>query len=245
MKKAITSALVLLLCLLAFAACGAPEAEPEQVPIAVLAAMRVEAKQLVKRMDGVRQVKVAGRTYTRGTIGGTEVVLVQTGMGLKKAEAGVRDMIDAFQPSNLFVYGTSGALVPELEVHQVMIADSLSLEGVEGGDAIPADEALVSLAQELLPHARRVRLVAESGFSITPKAMARIAAQSGAVAIDLESYAVAKVAKEKGIPLLVIRCTANTYHYSTLPAWPKNGPIAADKAAEGTEAVIKKLAEMG
>jgi len=206
--------------------------------------MKVEAKQLINRMDNVRIVKTKGRKYTRGTIGDAEVVLIQCGMGLKKAEAGARELIENFQPDTLFVYGTSGALIPELKVHEVMIADALCLKGVEGGDAIAADEALASLAQELLPHARRVRLVAESGFSVTPKSMERIAAASGAVAIDLESYAVAKVAREAGIPLLVIRCTANTSHYSTLPAWPKNGPIAADKAAAGTEAVIKKLAEM-
>jgi len=244
MKKlfAITLCAALFTCL---AACGAPEAEPENVPYAVLAAMQVEARQLIKRMGNARTVKVAGRTYTRGTIGGAEVVLHQCGMGLEKAEAGARALIEDFQPDALFVYGTSGAVIPELATQQVMIADALCLRGEEGGAPIIADDALASLAQDLLPHAMRVRLVAEAGFSLTPKAMDRIAAETSAVAIDLESYAVARVAGEAGVPLLVIRCVADTYHYLSLVAWPKNGPSAADKAAAGVETVIKKLAEGG
>ena len=242
MRKAFAPLLALLL-LAGLSACGVPESEPETVPMAVFTAMKVEAKQLIKRMDGVRTVKVEGKKYWRGRIGEAEVVVGQFGMGLKKAEAGAEALIRNFQPDTLFVYGTCGAIIPELEIHQTLIADAFCLKGEEGGAAIASDDALASLAQELLPHARRVRLVAEGGFSWTPKAMERIAADSGAVAIDLESYAVAKVAGELGVPLLTIRCTANTYHYSTLPAWPKNGPVAADMAAQATETVIKRLAE--
>jgi len=240
MKKTFACGLALLL-LAGLFACGAPEAEPEKVPFAVFTAMKVEAKQLINRMDDVRAVKVEGVTYWRGRIGEAEVVVGQFGMGLKKAQAGAEALIRNFQPDTLFVYGTCGAIVPELEIHETLIADAFCLKGGSDADTIPADEALASLAQELLPHARRVRLVAEGGFSWTPKAMERIADASGAVAIDLESYAVAKAARAAGVPLLAIRCTANTWHYSTLPAWPKNGPVAADMAARATETVIRKL----
>jgi len=240
-----SAALLCAALLLGLAACGTPDSEPEAVPYAILAAMNVEAKQFVKRMDNARTVKIAGRKYTRGTVGGAEVVLHQCGMGLEKAEAGARALITAFQPEALFVYGTSGALLPEIGLHDVFIAHALCLKGETGEFAIPADDALAALAQELLPHAQRVRLVAEAGFALSASELARISGETGAVAIDMESFAAAKAAREAGVPLLVIRCAANTYKFTSLAAWPKNGPIAADKAAAGIEIVIKKLAERG
>jgi len=127
MKKAIaiTLCLATLLCLaalLGLAACGVPETAPEEVPIAVLAAMNMEAKHLVSRMENPRSVKVAGRRYTCGKIGEVEIVLHQSGMGLEKAEAGARALMENFQPEALVLFGMSGGIVPDIELYETVIA---------------------------------------------------------------------------------------------------------------------------
>jgi len=210
--------------------------------VAVLAAMGMEAKHLVSRMDGARTVEIAGKKYTLGQINGTEVVLHQGGMGLDKAEAGARALME-FQPDVLVLFGMSGGIVPEIGLYETVIASGVYPAWKDDWIAIETDAALQSLAAEVLEDARVASIATGDKMTWRKKDYDRISRACGAVAVDQESYAVAKAARELGVPLLIIRSMSDTYDNTSLLGFFKYGPVSAEKAAKDAESVIKELAK--
>ena len=211
--------------------------------IAVLAAMNMEAKHLVSRMDGAYMSKAMGKKYMQGTINGADVILHQSGMGLDKAEAGARALIENFQPDVLVLFGMSGGIVPEIELYETVIASAVYPAWGDDWTAIPTDEALKALAAEVLEGVQTAPFATGDKMTWRKSDYDRIANACGAVAVDQESYAVAKVAQELGVPLLIVRSMSDTYENSSLLGFFKYGPISAERAAQATESVIIALAE--
>jgi len=236
----------LLFCLAALAglsACGAPEAGPEKVSVAVLAAMGMEAKHLISRMDNPQTTKVAGKKFTYGTIGPAVVVLHRCGMGLDKAEAGARALIENFQPDVLILFGMSGGIAPEIELYETVVASAVYPAWMDDWVAAPTDGALAALAAELIEGARLAPVATGDRMTWRKSDYDRISSACGAVAVDQESYAVAMAAQEMGVSLLIIRSMSDTYENTSLLGFFKYGPISAEKAAKAAESVIKQLAE--
>ena len=215
--------------------------------IAVLVAMGMEESMLVKRMEDSKPEKMGGRAYLHGRIGETEVILHRCGWGMDRSEKGARAVIDAYQPEALILYGVSGAIVPELELSDTVVATSsfpASGKHAKGGKAVPTDEKLADFAVQVLQGARKAPVATTQGVVINKKRNDRFAETSGAVCSDMESYTVAKVAREMGVPLLVIRSMSDVVKRSSLLLFFKHGRAAAEKAAKDTETVIKELASL-
>jgi len=241
MKKAFAPVLAALLCLAALAGCGAPEAVPEQVQVAVLAAMNMEAKHLISRMDDAYERKIDGKNYTLGTIGDIDVVLHQSGMGLDKADAGARALMENFQPDVLVLFGMSGGIVPEMGLYETVIAHEVFPAWKDDWVSIKTDNDLAVLAMNILEDAVISNIATGDKMTWRKSDYDRISQACGAVAVDQESYAVAKAAQEASVPLLIIRSMSDTYDNSSLLGFFKHGPISAEKAAQDTAAVIKEL----
>ena len=230
--------------LLGLAACGAPEGEPENVAVAVLAAMGMEAKQLIERMENPRTVQTGGKRFTRGRVGPVDIVLHRCGMGLGKAEAGVRALIETFQPDVLILFGMSGGIVPEIGLYETVIADCVYPAWEENDRAIVTDWTLAALAMKVLEDARFAPIATGNKMTWRKSDYDRISQTCGAVAVDQESYAVALAAEELGVSLLIIRSMSDTYDNSSLLGFFKYGPVSAEKAAKDTETVIRHLEEL-
>ncbi len=212
--------------------------------IAILAAMGMEAAQMEKRIDGVRPEKAAGRKFLRGRVGAAEVTLHQTGWGMRNAEKGARALIAHARPEALVLYGISGGMMPGVRHYELFIAaSSYPCSGKAAARrAVPTDEVLAAFAAHCLEGVRKAPVATSQGLILRKSRKARIVAASGAVCIDMESCAVARVALEMGVPLLVLRCISDTIEVSSLLGTPRNGKVAADKAAAAAESVIKALA---
>ncbi|MCL2298619.1 MAG: hypothetical protein FWC27_00535, partial [Firmicutes bacterium] len=113
----------------------------------------------------------------------------------------------------------------------------------KNGTAEMTDEALADFALRILPHAQIAPAATSIGLILNKRRKARIAQKSGAVCVDMETYAVAKAANALHTPLLVIRCMSDTVEPESLLHFFKNGAMAAEKVAAETELVIRKLAE--
>ena len=207
--------------------------------IAVLVAMGMEADKLIKRLDGGRPERAAGKKFLRGKIGQAEVVLHICGTGTRRADIGARALIEHYKPDALVLYGVSGGLVPDIALSETVIASACTRPGMKEA----TDEGLAQLAARVLPEARRAPLATAWGITVRKRSKTRIARESGAVCVDMESYAVAKAARALGVPLLVIRSLSDTFEPASLLAFFQNGAAAAEKAAAETERVIKKMAE--
>ena len=216
--------------------------------IAILVAMKMEADQLIKRIQSPQPEKSAGRQFLRGRIGDAEVVLHRCGWGMANAAKGARALIGYAKPDALINYGVSGGMTADIGLGDTVIAVSsypASGKYHKTGAAIPTDETLADFAAQILPDAKKAPVSTSLGLIVNKKRKARIVAASGTACMDMESYTAAKTARELGVPLLVIRSMSDTVEPTSLLSFFKNGALAAEKVAADTETVIKALAAQG
>jgi adenosylhomocysteine nucleosidase len=98
---------------------------------------------------------------------------------------------------SLVSFGLAGGLDPALTPGDLLAAETV----LSGGRLFPCDAALVRrLGVRSVP-----LLLAGDAIVATAREKARLYAESGAAAVDLESGAVAELATEAGIPFAVLR----------------------------------------
>jgi nucleoside phosphorylase len=103
-----------------------------------------------------------------------------------------------------------GAAAADRAARSLTDATALISTGYAGGLATPAARGVIvvdtdSPMLEPAPPAIRGRIADSQTMVATPEARARLAALTGAIAVDMESAAIARVARERGIPFAAIR----------------------------------------
>ena len=90
--------------------------------IGIIGAMDVEVANLKEAMKTEREVVRAGMRFCEGTIGGTEVVVVQCGIGKVNAGLCVQILCDLFDVTHLINTGVAGSLDEEINVGDVVVS---------------------------------------------------------------------------------------------------------------------------
>lgn len=114
-----------------------------------------------------------------------------------------RDLAEQFAHSGaraLVSFGVAGALASALRPGSVVLADSVLLAETR----LPCAADWLIRARTRLPSAH-IGGILGSDHIVATRAEKRAHALSGAVAVDMESGAVARVAADYGLPLLVLR----------------------------------------
>jgi len=108
------------------------------------------------------------------------------------------------------VAGGIGARAAERAARDID-AQVLISAGYAGGLSAPAARGVIvvdtatSMFDYALPQAARGRIADSQKMIATPAARANLAAETGAIAVDMESAAIARVAGQRGIPFIAIR----------------------------------------
>jgi hopanoid-associated phosphorylase len=118
--------------------------------------------------------------------------------------------------SCLMSFGIAGALSPDLRAGDVVI----SAEVVSDGQRWRADEGFQDRVGELTREigAYRGAVLGADAILATELAKSRAWTETGALAVDLESAVVARIASQAGIPFLVVRTIADTAFRELPPA---------------------------
>jgi len=118
--------------------------------------------------------------------------------------------------SCLMSFGIAGALSPDLRAGDVVI----SAEVVLDGQRWRADEGFQDRVGELTREigAYRGAVLGADAILATELAKSRAWTETGALAVDLESAVVARIASQAGIPFLVVRTIADTAFRELPPA---------------------------
>jgi adenosylhomocysteine nucleosidase len=187
--------------------------------IALLAALEEEASGLRRRM-ALAPEGLAGLDHPAyvGLYQRRPVLLAWTGMGRQQAEAGVEAVLARYEVTAVISIGYSGALEARLEVGDLVLASDLMGITDPGGCEIeptvyPANQGLLRKATEAL-RATPLRVVlgptvTAPGIIATPAGKQDLGRQTGAVAVDMESYWVARVASERNLPFLAVRAISD------------------------------------
>jgi len=193
--------------------------------IAILGALREEVSPLRKRMNVQETLSEASCKVFRGRLRGRDVLLAQTGMGKERAQAATRFILDRYPVTTLVSFGFSGALAEQLSVGDVVLYSA-----VHCAEADPMSSPVPSYASsdDVLARAKRalrdeaVSFICEPGVSVrqvmlSPEGRRRLAEAHHAYVVDMESYWIAEVASEAGIPFVIIRSVSDTRHEKLLP----------------------------
>lgn len=137
-----------------------------------------------------------------GNLSGQQARFVANGPGVKNARAAVEAVCQAAPPSAVVSVGYVGALDPALQVGQIFLARRVKRIGerVDYQGESPAFPNAEGVAQGTLLTIDRVAQTSQE------KGMLR---QSGADAVDMEAYAVAGEAKQRGIPFYCVRVVSD------------------------------------
>jgi len=152
---------------------------------------------------------------------GTRLLCARSGVGADRALSAARWLADAGVTA-LAVVGISGGLDPSLRSGDLVVAETVleygggAAHGEWRTDAVRADLLCATLAAEAL-RVRRGAVIAASRAVLTAEGKGPLHGRWGALAVDLESAAVARAASERKLPLVVLRAVCDTADQSVPP----------------------------
>lgn len=175
------------------------ESDSAHADIGIVSALPIELGQFMDRCERVKHYKGEDLTFKGGRYDGIRVVVAESGMGYARARKASLAMIDAHSPKWILSSGFAGALIPTMKIGQIVVANeivdqhgqqkklNLSLasdieNGLHVGKLLTADEMVRMVEQKQQLHE-----------------------QFEAIAVDMESLAVAQVAAETKTGFMAVR----------------------------------------
>lgn len=191
----------------AAAAQGAPaEEQParQQRPcdVGLVFALETESGGLEDLLDGV--VTIQGHQFVarQGGLKGRHVVVIRSSGGRAAAAQATEALIQGHQPRWVISAGFAGALKPEMHRHDLLMVDSLmDTTGKRLALDLKVDPA--SLART--PGVHVGRLLTSDRMICLPDEKQTLGQQYDALAVDMESFAVAEVCRQAQTRFLAIR----------------------------------------
>ena len=192
--------------------------------IGLIAAMDEECRPLLWRVQGVEKYRLGSFNAYQFQLAGHACVLVQSGIGLKRAGAATRALLAALHPQRLVSFGVAGAVKDGLNIGDVVSVTSTTLleDGAAGQSARLAalsEPARLAIAGALRP--RRAQIF--SGKAYTTRGSQLILADtpdSDYAVLEMETSAIAQAAAEANLPLLGLRGISDNPMYP-LPIDPE------------------------
>jgi adenosylhomocysteine nucleosidase len=139
---------------------------------------------------------------------------IRSGAGPIAAARAAREALAA-GCRGLVSFGFAGALSPELTAGALIVPETVI--GL-GGERWRTDEAWRRRVLSTSPDALTAPLLGIDAVVGSPAAKSALAAGTGAIAVDTESHAVARIAWEAGVPFLAVRAVSDAAG-DALPGW--------------------------
>jgi len=114
----------------------------------------------------------------------------------------------------LVSFGVAGGLDPGLRAGDLVLADAVR----DGEAMLKTDASMVARLRAVLPEAKVGAVLGVESPIADPPDKARLRAATGAIALDMESHALARVARETGRGFVVVRAIADTAGVALPPA---------------------------
>jgi nucleoside phosphorylase len=167
--------------------------------IAVTFALPTESSEFLRRLGNRSRADRNGISIVRGTIGDRSIEVIHTGVG----ETTCRERIGKFldnQPFDFLISaGFAGSLNRELQVNELLFAKNFSTMDLKHAE---------SSLSNMCIHA--VNMLTVSALIDSIRERERMARESGASAVDMETEFIARACAVHGIPLLSLRVITDT-----------------------------------
>jgi len=215
-------------------------------PVCILAAVREELSGILRRMAVSKKQKIGLADLWIGAWQGRPLLLVRTGVGKRRAFLALSEVLAGHAPGLIVSIGYAGGTDPALRVGDLFLADKI-LEPPPGdfhagGAQAPAqefeaDEAITACFAEVAPPEgaalHRGALLTVGEVVTEPERKHALGARHGARALDMETAALARLAREKGIPFVSLRAISDAADDALMDVSPfleEDGEVSRLKA---------------
>ncbi len=183
--------------------------QPQRADMVVLFALKLEEEALVRHLSEVVTHSAAGRDVHLGRAGDKRVVAAATGPGQESATRVATAIIKAHQPSLVVASGLAAGLDASLRRNDVVMASEVVHEQHPGlRIVLPSQPPQTVSVGRLLTVDRVLRL---------PSEKEQLGTKFAALAADMESYHIAQICAQAGIPFLAVRVISDAMQ-DELPA---------------------------
>src|SRR5882724_3252481 len=165
--------------------------------IAITFALPAESSEFLRQLGNKSRADRNGISVVRGTIGHRSIEVIHTGVGENTCRERIGKFLENRQFDFLTSAGFAGSLNHQLEVNDLLVAKNFS--------TVDLKHASLSNVSIHAANMLTVPALIDSG-----EERERVARESGASAIDMETEFIARACAVHGIPLLALRVITDT-----------------------------------
>ncbi len=219
--------------------------------IGIIGAMEQEVSILKEQIEGLTTTTKAQCTFHTGTLAGTDVVLLQSGIGKVAATVGTTLLISEHNVDLIINTGSAGGFEASLNLGDVVISTevrhydvNVTAFGYEMGQmaqqpaAFKADPKLISVAEDALAqmkdtHAVHGLICTGDEFVCTAERQKYIRTYfPSVIAVEMEAAAVAQTCHQFDIPFVVARAISDVADKESPMSFDEFLPLAAKSSSE-------------
>ena len=165
--------------------------------IAITFALPTESSEFLRRLGNKSRANRNGIRIVRGTIGHRSIEVIHTGVGKNICRQRIGKFLENQQFDSLISAGFAGSVNHELQVNDLLVAKNFS--------TVDLKHASLSNVSIYAANMLTVPALIDSG-----EERERIAQESGASAVDMETEFIARACGARHIPLLALRVITDT-----------------------------------
>lgn len=227
--------------------------------LGILTAMSVEYRQLAQMIEEAKELTFGHVAYLSGVIGTNEVVLMQCGIGKVNAAMGVTLMLEHFALDAVISTGVAGGVDNVLHVMDVVVSTETVYHDMWCGpgnawgqvqglpERLACSEQLVDVARGISGMTNIVPGLIVTGdlFVSKDEEQQRIKELfPDALAVDMESCAIAQVCHLNGVPFVSFRIISDTPgHADNVSQYQDFWGEMADRSFGVTKAFIERITD--
>lgn len=176
--------------------------QPTPCHVGAVFALGIESGCLEDRLDGMVSTRGHGFLVREGGLKGHAIALVRSGPGRSAAAKATEALIEGHQPEWVVSAGFAGGLHANLQRNDILMADHLV---DTSGNRLELDLKIDPAALAAVPGVHVGRLLTADRIIRLPAEKRSLGEQYDAMAVDMETYAVAEVCRRREVRFLAIR----------------------------------------
>ena len=195
--------------------------------IAIMGAMPEEVAPILERLDDVEEVNYAKNKYYKAKYKNIDVVVAYSKIGKVFSTLTATTMLELFACDVLLFTGVAGAVNPELQIGDLVVASKLAQHDLditifghphgyvpEGSVYVEADKDLIALskivASEMGVNVKEGIIATGDQFIASEERKNFIAETFKADALEMEGASVAVVCDALGVPFFILRSISDS-----------------------------------
>jgi adenosylhomocysteine nucleosidase len=225
--------------------------------IGIIGAMEVEVEALKRNMEITKTVSKASMEFFEGKLGGTDVVVVRSGVGKVNAGICVQILCDVFSVTHVLNTGVAGSLDARINIGDIVLSTDASYHDVDatvfgykkgevpqlGVHSFPADRELIDKAKAAIAKAApdlgvfEGRVCSGDQFISSPEVKKAIIEEQGGMCAEMEGAAIAQACYLNKVPFVIIRAISDKADGSDIVDYP----VFEKKAAHDCAALVQEM----